>query len=108
MAVFGTSFAPPGAGGALIHDASASALIYAGECYYPALPSLSQNSTIKVRVIPMRFVWAFLVSTDKLEGGFGQFTLQEGMVPAGQKEDNGDTKVARWYMRLVTAGDITT
>ena len=108
MAVFGTSFAPPGAGGALIHDASASALIYAGECYYPALPSLSQNSTIKVRVIPMRFVWAFLVSTDKLEGGFGQFTLQENMVPAGQKEDNGDTKVARWYMRLVTAGDITT
>jgi hypothetical protein len=108
MAVFGTSFAPPGAGGALIHDASASALIYAGECYYPALPNLSQNSTIKVRVIPMRFVWAFLVSTDKLEGGFGQFTLQENMVPAGQKEDSGDTKVARWYLRLVTAGDITT
>jgi hypothetical protein len=108
MAVFGTSFAPAGAGGALIHDASASALIYAGECYYPALPSLSQSSNIKVRAIPMRFVWAFMTSTDKLEGGFGQFTLQEGMVPAGQKEDNGDTKVARWYMRLVTAGDITT
>jgi hypothetical protein len=100
---------PAGAGGARFSDDGTNkALIYAGECYYPALPSLSLNSTIKVRVIPMRFVWAFLTSTDKLEGGFYQFTLQENMVPAGQKEDNGDTKVARWYMRLVTAGDITT
>jgi hypothetical protein len=107
MAMFNTSFAPEGAGGAVVVDSTGKALIYAGECYNPALPTVAQNSTIKVKVIPMRFTWAFMTSAEDREGTFDMFTLQESMVPDGQKEDSGVTKVARWYMRLVTASEIT-
>jgi len=107
LAMFSTSFAPKGSGGAVIHDATGSALIYAGECYSPELPTLEKDSTIEVKVIPMRFTWAFMTSADDREGTFDMFTLQESMVPDGQKEDVNGTKVARWYMRLVSADDIT-
>jgi hypothetical protein len=107
MAMFNTSFAPEGAGGAVIADATGKVLIYAGECYSPALPTVAQGNTIKLKVIPMRFTWAFMTSTEDREGTFDMFTMQETMVPAGQKEDVGGTKVARWYMRVVRASDIT-
>ena len=107
MAMFNTSFAPEGAGGAVIVDATGKILMYAGECYVPALPTVEQNSTIRVKVIPMRYTWAFMTSSEDREGTFDMFTMQETMVPAGQKEDVGGTKVARWYMRLVRASDIT-
>jgi hypothetical protein len=107
MAMFNTGFAPEGAGGAVIVDSTGKILIYAGECYNPALPTIDQDDTIKVKVIPMRFTWAFMTCSEDREGTFDQFTLQETMVPAGQKEDVGGTKVARWYMRLVRASDIT-
>jgi hypothetical protein len=99
---------PVGAGGARFSDdGTTKALIYAGECYSPALTSVPLGSTIKVKVIPMRFTWAFMTSTLDREGTFNLFTMQENMVPAGQKEDVNGTKVARWFMRLVSAGDIT-
>jgi hypothetical protein len=99
---------PVGAGGARFSDdGTTKALIYAGECYSPALPSVPLGATIKVKVIPMRFTWAFMTSTLDREGTFNLFTMQEGMVPAGQKEDVDGTKVARWFMRLVTADGIT-
>ena len=107
MAMFNTSFAPEGSGGAVIVDATGKILIYAGECYVPALPTVEQASTIRVKVIPMRYTWAFMTSSEDREGTFDMFTMQEAMVPAGQKEDVGGTKVARWYMRLVRASDIT-
>jgi hypothetical protein len=107
VALFNTGFAPEGAGGAVMVDATGKVLIYAGECYNPALPSIAQGSTIRVKVIPMRFTWAFMTSSEDREGTFDMFTMQETMVPAGQKEDSGGTKVARWYMRLVRASDIT-
>jgi hypothetical protein len=107
MALFNTAFAPVGAGGAVIVDATGRILLYAGQCYSPALPEVVQNGTIKVRVIPMRFTWSFLTSTEDREGTFEQFTAQEGMTPDGQKEDVGGTKVARWYMRVVRGSDIT-
>ncbi len=109
MALFNTGFAPMGAGGALIADKNGRALIYAGECYLPPLPSVEKDSTIQVKVIPMRFTWAFVTATEDYEGTFDQFATQEsmGMIPDGQKEDSGSTKVARWFMRLVSAGDIT-
>ena len=107
-ALFNTSFAPLGAGGAVFHDATGSALIYAGECYNPALPSIAQNDTIKVRVIPMRFTWAFMDSSEDREGTFDMMKAQEGMVPEAQKEDDASGgHVARWFMRLVTADGIT-
>ncbi len=107
-AMFGTSFAPPGAGGAVIHDNTGSALIYAGECYSPALPTLATGSEVEMKVIPMRFTWAFMTSTEDREGTFDMFTMQEGMVPEAQKVDDasGD-HIARWFMRLVTADGIT-
>jgi hypothetical protein len=107
MALFNTSFAPEGSGGAVIVDSTGKILIYAGECYSPALPTIDTGMTIKVRVIPMRYTWAFMTSSEDREGTFDMFTMQETMVPAGQKEDVGATKVARWYMRLVRASDIT-
>ena len=107
-ALFNTSFAPPGAGGAVIHDATGSALIYAGECYSPALPTIATNDTIKVRVIPMRFTWAFIDTPEDREGTFDMMKMQEGMVPEAQKEDDASGgHVARWFMRLVTAEGIT-
>jgi hypothetical protein len=107
-ALFGTSFAPPGAGGAVIHDDTGSALIYAGECYYPALPTLAKDSVVEMKVIPMRFTWAFMTSTEDREGTFDMFTMQEGMVPEAQKVDDASgNHVARWFMRLVTADGIT-
>jgi hypothetical protein len=108
LALFNTGMAPEGAGGAVMADVSGKELIYAGECYNPALPTVATGSTIKVTVIPVRFTWAFMTSSLDREGTFDQFTLQEGMLPAGQKEDVGSTKVARWYMRIVRASDITT
>jgi hypothetical protein len=109
MAMFNTGFAPVGAGGALIVDSTGKALIYAGECYSPALPTVDKDSTIQVRVIPMRFTWDFMTTTVDREGTFDQFAVQEtmGMIPAGQKEDVNGIKVARWFMRLVTADGIT-
>lgn len=92
----------------MIVDSTGKVLIYAGECYNPALPTVVQNSSIKAKVIPMRFTWAFMTSGVDREGTFDQFAAQESFTPAGQKEDSGVTKVARWYMRLVTASDITT
>jgi hypothetical protein len=108
-ALFGTSFAPPGAGGAVIHDdTGSSALIYAGECYYPALPTLAKDSVVEMKVIPMRFTWVFMTSTEDREGTFDMFTMQEGMVPEAQKVDDASgNHVARWFMRLVTADGIT-
>jgi hypothetical protein len=108
-AMFGTSFAPPGAGGAVIHDdPTCSALIYAGECYSPALPTLEKDSTIEVKVIPMLFTWAFMTSREDREGTFDLFTMQEGMVPEAQKVDDASgNHVARWFLRLVTAEGIT-
>ena len=107
LALFNTSFAPEGSGGAVITDATGKILIYAGQCYSPALPAVAQGNTIKVRVIPVRFSWAFMTSAEDREGTFDLFTQQEGMTPAGQKEDVGGTKVARWYMRVVRSSDIT-
>jgi hypothetical protein len=109
MAMFNTGVAPVGAGGAVIVDSTGKALIYAGECYNPPLPTVEKDSTIQVKVIPMRFTWAFMTTTLDREGTFDQFAVQEslGMIPAGQKEDVNGTKVARWFMRLVTAKGIT-
>jgi hypothetical protein len=112
MAMFNTGVAPVGAGGAVIVDnvdKSVKGLIYAGECYNPPLPTVETGSPIQVRVIPMRFTWAFMTTTLDREGTFDQFAVQEGlgMIPAGQKEDVNGTKVARWFMRLVTAKGIT-
>lgn len=99
-------FVPEGSGGAQIADSTGVILIYAGECYSPALPPITQGSTIKMRVMPMRFTWNFLASTQDREGTFNMMTMQEAQVPQGQKEDAGDTKVARWFMRLVTSSDV--
>jgi hypothetical protein len=109
LAMFNTGLAPVGAGGAVIVDSTAKALIYAGECYNPPLPTVEKDSTIQVRVIPMRFTWDFMTTTVDREGTFDQFAVQEtmGMIPAGQKEDVNGVKVARWFMRLVTADGIT-
>jgi hypothetical protein len=109
MAMFNTGVAPVGAGGAVIVDNSVKGLIYAGECYNPPLTTVETGSPIQVRVIPMRFTWAFMTTTLDREGTFDQFAVQEGlgMIPAGQKEDDNGTKVARWFMRLVTADGIT-
>jgi hypothetical protein len=99
---------PVGAGGARFSDdGTTKALIYAGECYSPALTSVPLGSTIKVKVIPMRFTWAFMTSTEDREGTFDMMKMQEGMVPEAQKENDNGTKVARWFMRLVTADGIT-
>jgi hypothetical protein len=110
-AMFGTSFAPPGAGGAVIReltDPTRKALIYAGECYSPALPTLATGSDVEMKVIPMLFTWAFMTSTEDREGTFDMFTMQEGMVPEAQKVDDASgNHVARWFMRLVTADGIT-
>jgi hypothetical protein len=107
-AMFGTSFAPPGAGGAVIHDATGSALIYAGECYTPVLPTLEKDSAVEMKVIPMLFTWAFMTSAEDREGTFDLFTMQEGMVPEAQKVDDASgNHVARWFLRLVTADGIT-
>jgi hypothetical protein len=99
---------PVGAGGARIADSTGTALIYAGECYSPALPPVTQGNTIKVRVIPMRFTWAFMTSKEDREGTFDKFALQEsmGMIPLGQKEDDNGTKVARWFLRLASSTDV--
>lgn len=107
MALFSTAFAPEGSGGAVIVDSTGKVLIYAGGCYNPALPAVEQNSTLRVRVVPVRFTWSFMTSAVDREGTYNQFTQQEGFTPAGQKEDDGGTKVARWYMRLVIASDMT-
>jgi hypothetical protein len=109
MAMFNTGFAPAGAGGALIVDSTGTALLYAGECYSPPLPTIDKGGTIQVRVIPMRFTWAFMTTTEDREGTYDQFAMQEsmGMIPDGQKEDDNGTKVARWFMRVMTADDIT-
>ncbi len=107
MAMLATPLAPAGAGGAVIVDSTGKVLIYAGECHNPALTPVETNSTVRVRVIPLRFTWAFMSCQQDREGTYNQFTLQEGFTPAGQKEDDGGTKVARWYMRVVTASDIT-
>ena len=92
----------------MIVDSTGKVLIYAGECYSPALPTVAQGSTVKVKVIPMRFSWAFMTSGVDREGTFDQFAAQESFTPDGQKENSGGTQVARWYMRVVTASDITT
>jgi len=56
----------------------------------------------------MRFTWAFMTSTEDREGTFDMFTMQEGMVPEAQREDDASgNHVARWFMRLVTADGIT-
>jgi len=107
MAMLATPLAPAGAGGAVIADSTGRTLIYAGECHNPALTPVETNNTVRVRVIPLRFTWAFMSCQQDREGTYEQFTLQEGFTPAGQKEDVGATKVARWYMRLVTASDMT-
>jgi hypothetical protein len=107
MAMFNTSFAPLGSGGAVVSDATGSALMYAGECYSPALRTLVKDDTVKFRVIPMRFTWAFISAPEDREGTFNLMTMQESMVPPAQKEDVNGTKVARWFMRLVSDSDIT-
>ncbi|MDM7999621.1 MAG: metallophosphoesterase [Dehalococcoidia bacterium] len=106
MAMFDPAFVPEGAGGAVLVDSTGKVLIYAGQCYNPALPTVATGSTIRVKVVPMRFTWGFMTSSQDREGTFDQFTAQESFVPAGQKEDSGGTKVARWYMRVVRASDI--
>ena len=100
---------PAGAGGARFSDDGTNkALIYAGECYAPALPSIAVGDTIRVKVIPMRFTWAFIDSQEDREGTFDMMKLQENMVPEAQREDDGSgNHVARWFMRLVTADGIT-
>jgi len=106
-AQFNISLAPPGSGGATINDAIVSALIYAGECYSPPLPTIAVGQKIKMKVIPMRFTWAFITSPVDREGSFGLMKWQENKVPPGQNEYVDSTKVASWFMRLVSAGDIT-
>jgi len=108
QAMFNTPMVPQGSGGARFNDGTGSALIYAGECYSPALPSIAVGDTIKVKVIPMRFTWAFIGATEDREGTFDMMKLQENMIPEAQKEDDASgNHVARWFMRLVTADGIT-
>ncbi len=105
--MFNSPVVPAGSGGARFNDGTGTALIYAGECYSPALPNVAVGGSIKVTVIPMRWSWAFLDATLDREGAYGLMKMQEGMIPDAQKENNGETKIARWMFRLVAAGDIT-
>jgi hypothetical protein len=97
---------PAGSGGARFNDGTGTALIYAGECHSPALPSVNLGNTIRVKVIPMRFTWAFIDSPLDREGTFGMMKMQDNMLPQAQKEDADGTRMARWYLRVVTAGGI--
>jgi len=108
QAMFNSPMVPAGSGGARFSDDGTNkALIYAGECYSPVLPTIAVGDTIKAKVIPMRFTWAFIDSSEDREGTFDMMKMQEGMVPEAQKENDNGTKVARWFMRLVTADGIT-
>ncbi len=98
---------PAGSGGTRFSDGTGTALAYVGECYSPALPSVALGSTVRVRVIPMRWSWVFLDAAVDLEGTYGMMKMQEGIIPDAQKVNDGETKVARWMFRLVVAGDIT-
>lgn len=102
-----SAFTPAGSGGARLNDGTGTALTYVGECYSPALPSVAVGSSITVRVVPMRWSWAFIEAPVDLEGTYGLMKMQEGMIPDAQKVNDGDTKVARWMFRVVAAGDIT-
>lgn len=97
---------PAGSGGARFDDGTGRALIYAGECYTPALPEVNLGDTIRVKVIPMRFTWAFITSSLDREGTFGMMKMQDGMLPDAQKEAVGGPGEARWFLRVVTAADI--
>ncbi len=45
-------------------------------------PHCCPEQHIKVKVIPMRFTWAFMTSAEDREGTFDMFALQESMVPS--------------------------
>ncbi len=98
---------PAGSGGARFSDGTGTALIYAEDCYLPGFPEVAAGDTVRVRVIPMRFAWAFLDSSRDTEGASGMVKTQGDELPQAQKEEDGGGGImARWYLRLATAGDI--
>ncbi len=85
-----------------------SAVVYAGECVSPALPSLAQGDVVEVKVIPVRFSWAFITATENYEGHYSLMQLYESQLPDGQKEKDGSgNMIAMRFLRLVSAGDLT-
>lgn len=107
-ALFGPPTTDEGAGGMKLYDATGFAVAYAGECISPALPSLAQGDVIQVKVIPVRFSWAFITATGNYEGNYRLMQLYESQLPDGQKETDGSgNMIAMRFLRLVSAGDLT-
>jgi len=107
-ALFGPPTTDEGAGGMKLHDASGFAVAYAGECKSPALPSLAQGDVVQVKVIPVRFSWAFITATEDYEGDYPLMQVYGSQLPDGQKEkDSSGNMIAMRFLRLVSAGDLT-
>ncbi len=112
VAMFGPPLAEEGAGGMKISDATGTLVVYTGECKSPPLPSLSVGTSVSVRVVPLRFSWAFITSADDPdhEGTFEQMESQLFLMSGveGVVEEDGDGNiVALRLMRLVSASDLT-
>ena len=107
-ALFGPPTTDEGAGGMKLYDASGFAVAYAGECKSPALPSLAQGDVVQVKVIPVRFSWAFITAMEDYEGDYPLMQLYGSQLPDGQKEKDGSgNMIAMRFLRLVSAGDLT-
>ena len=108
-ALFGPPTTDEGAGGMKLYDASGFfAVAYAGECKSPALPRLAQGDIVRVKVIPVRFSWAFVTTTNDYEGTYELMQLYGSQLPDGQKEKDGSgNMIAMRFLRLVSAGDLT-
>ncbi len=112
VAMFGPPLAEEGAGGMKVSDATGTVVVYTGECISPPLPSVSVGTTVRLRVVPLRFSWAFIEGADDPdhEGTFEQMESQLFLmsdVEGAVEKDGSENILALRLMRLVSAGDLT-
>jgi hypothetical protein len=112
VAMFGPPLAEEGAGGMKVSDATGTVVVYTGECISPPLPSVSVGTTVRLKVVPLRFSWAFIEGADEPdhEGTFEQMESQLFLmsdVEGAVEEDGSGNILALRLMRLVSAGDLT-